>query len=337
MSPLLQPYVKEFLVETVGTQFNLSLLRSHGVNSGVYLVERAGERWVLKLYGARRGGSDPLRLQREVAMYRHLEQNSIQCTPKLVAYDEPSQASLLTFAEGTATLEQGAEDSWHSAAIDFVAAIQTGNTAVISDALPLGTDSCQSLFDHLLNVDRRIEGVGPYAFAAASEFHNTQIVPTWLAVRKWASTRITNAGWPELLPQMVSPGDLGPHNSVVSGTGAIVFLDFEYAGWDDPVKFLCDLEFQPSNHFSETQMARWGQEIRSCTEETFFHERYLCMRPVHAVKWASIALNPFLAFQTLPLVEPRSQQSLTESLVEERLMASDSLLAIARHAIQEKE
>lgn len=111
-----------------------------------------------------------------------------------------------------------------------------------SGTFPRGADSCQSVMDHLINVDRRLEGVGPYVFAAAEEFHYDQIVPTWHAIRKWANTRITD-GWPELVPQMVSPGDLAPHNSVVSGPGAFGFFDFEYAGWDDPVKFLCDLEF----------------------------------------------------------------------------------------------
>ena len=333
MRPPLRPEVDAFLGEKVGNDFKLSLLRAHGVNSGVYLVERASERWVLKLYGAKRGVADPLRLQREVAMYRHVEQIGIQCAPKLVSYNEEIQASLLTFAEGKATPVQGAGNSWHIAAIDFVTAIQSGTTAMTSGTFPRGADSCQSVMDHLINVDRRIEGVGPYVFAAAEEFHYDQIVPTWHAIRKWANTRITDE-WPELVPQMVSPGDLGPHNSVVSGPGAFVFLDFEYAGWDDPVKFLCDLEFQPSNHVSETQMARWGLEVRSYKEEIFFHERYRCMRPVHAVKWASIVLNPFFAGEAMSALESRLQQPRLESLMLERLIASARLLTTARQAIQ---
>ena len=60
-------------------------------------------------------------------------------------------------------------------------------------------------------------------------------------------------------------------------------------------------------------MARWGLEVRSYKEETFFHERYRCMRPVHAVKWASIVLNSFFAGEAMSALESRLQQPLLES------------------------
>ena len=334
MSSLLRPEHEAFLDEAVGPEFRVGLLRAQGFNSGVYLVERAGEQWVLKLYGAKRIVTDPLRMQREVAMYRHVDQVGIECTPKLVAYDEGIQASLLSFAEGKTTLDQGAGDFWHTVAIDFLAALQTGTSATTLVGLLQGADSCQSVPDHLINVDRRIEGVDEYIFSAAGEFHHDQIVPTWHAVREWVSTHLVNKGRPTLVSQMVSPGDLGPHNSVVNQAGEIVFLDFEYGGWDDPVKFLCDLEFQPSNTFNETQIARWVQEVHSYRYETTFYERYRCMRPVHAVKWASIALNPFRDGRATCDVESPLQNPLLESLLTGRLIESDRLLSTARQAIQ---
>jgi hypothetical protein len=43
----------------------------------------------------------------------------------------------------------------------------------------------------------------------------------------------------------LSPSDFGFHNSLHDGQGRFSFIDFEYAGWDDPAKLLCDFLLHP--------------------------------------------------------------------------------------------
>ncbi|MFX9699951.1 hypothetical protein ABTP10_19680, partial [Acinetobacter baumannii] len=43
----------------------------------------------------------------------------------------------------------------------------------------------------------------------------------------------------------LSPSDFGFHNAVQRPEGQIVFVDFEYFGWDDPVKLTCDFMLHP--------------------------------------------------------------------------------------------
>jgi len=43
----------------------------------------------------------------------------------------------------------------------------------------------------------------------------------------------------------LSPSDFGFHNALVDPSGALSFLDFEYAGRDDPAKPVSDFFCQP--------------------------------------------------------------------------------------------
>ena len=43
----------------------------------------------------------------------------------------------------------------------------------------------------------------------------------------------------------LSPSDFGFHNMLIDKNGRLRFIDFEYAGWDDPAKIICDFFCQP--------------------------------------------------------------------------------------------
>src|SRR6185503_11886129 len=42
------------------------------------------------------------------------------------------------------------------------------------------------------------------------------------------------------LQPRLSPSDFGYHNAVLADDETVRFFDFEYAGWDDPAKLVCD-------------------------------------------------------------------------------------------------
>ena len=93
----------------------------------------------------------------------------------------------------------------------------------------------------------------------------------------------------------VSPSDFGFHNALREADGNIRFLDFEYAGWDDPAKMTGDFFAQlavpvPANLF--------GYFVQACVTPfaapTELIRRAELLRPLYRVKWCCIALNVFL-------------------------------------------
>ena len=63
-------------------------------------------------------------------------------------------------------------------------------------------------------------------------------------------TRLTNNR------QLLSPSDFGFHNTLLTNEG-LKFIDFEYFGWDDPVKLTCDFLLHPGMVLKDKQKSLW--------------------------------------------------------------------------------
>jgi hypothetical protein len=73
------------------------------------------------------------------------------------------------------------------------------------------------------------------------------------------------------------------------------FLDFEYAGWDDPAKLTGDFFAQLAVPVPADLFDRFVQEVAMPFPRP--HEialRARLLRPVYQIKWCCIALNVFL-------------------------------------------
>src|SRR5208282_1028404 len=51
----------------------------------------------------------------------------------------------------------------------------------------------------------------------------------------------------------LSPSDFGFHNARRRADRSLIFYDFEYFGWDDPVKPVCDFVLHPGMTISDAQ------------------------------------------------------------------------------------
>ena len=55
----------------------------------------------------------------------------------------------------------------------------------------------------------------------------------------------------------VSPSDFGFHNCLRNLDGNLIFFDFEYFGWDDPVKLISDFYFNLGMALSQDLKSYW--------------------------------------------------------------------------------
>ncbi len=108
---------------------------------------------------------------------------------------------------------------------------------------------------------------------------------------------------PQLLTQeerCLSPSDFGFHNSLLQADGTLRFFDFEYAGWDDPAKMICDFFCQPDLPVPESAF----ESFCSCTTGNFSLPEKITRRaknllPFYRIKWCCILLNEFLPHNAL--------------------------------------
>lgn len=154
--------------------------------------------------------------------------------------------------------------------------------------------SDQELVQILAGRRARLDGLsGPLAREAADFLEGpfdlllNEVLPPLL--QGPAFERILEAG-----ERTLSPSDFGFHNTIRRPDGRLAFLDFEYFGWDDPVKLASDVVLHPGMGLSEEAGMRFLCAVaRRAPRPGVFAARLARLLPLHALKWTLILLNEF--------------------------------------------
>jgi hypothetical protein len=151
-------------------------------------------------------------------------------------------------------------------------------------------------------VERRLQGLQTALedcpnrwYLAAKQLLVGQLWPTYQRLEQQLQ-----ANWPaeelgrplELDQRILSPSDFGFHN-MLEADGTLAFLDFEYAGWDDPAKLICDFASQPQCPVSRAQAEAFGAQLGAWLPGA--QGRAALLLPLHRLKWCCILLNEFRA------------------------------------------
>jgi hypothetical protein len=274
-----------------------------GKNNQVYRVATdAGDAVVLKHYF-----SDPRdprdRLAAEWSFLRHTWLRGVRAVPEPLASDATARVGLYGFVPGRKLLATELKPHHIDAAIDFVLAVNAAPRS--PGALAPASEACFSLADHIATVDRRVarlttlDPAAPHVQAALRLVNGT-LLPKWSAVKARLTKDAHDAGLEidrALRPDecCLSPSDFGFHNALADEAGRVTFLDFEYAGRDDPAKlvsdFFCQPEIQvPLNYYPGflTHLAD-GLELGAAGRA-----RCRILLDAYRVKWSCIILNDFL-------------------------------------------
>ncbi|MBV8926680.1 MAG: aminoglycoside phosphotransferase family protein [Bradyrhizobium sp.] len=271
-----------------------------GKNNRVYRVDtEAGLPLVLKLYFNDPGdGRD--RLAAEWNFLERAWQAGLRAIPQPLAKDRQAQAGLYSFVAGR-KLDAGEIEARHiDVAADFVLAINAGRRADLDAA----SDACFSISDHLELVERRLlrlaalDPQAPHA-AEAQRLVFATLRPAWDSVRSQAVREALALGL-DLDRRLreaeccLSPSDFGFHNALVADDGRLVFLDFEYAGRDDPAKLVVDFLCQPQVPVPPSLRERFVTRLAALPLDDAAQARCHILLDAARIKWACILLNDFL-------------------------------------------
>ena len=93
----------------------------------------------------------------------------------------------------------------------------------------------------------------------------------------------------------ISPSDFGFHNAVKRHDGAIVFLDFEYFGWDAPAKLISDFLLHPGMDLSAGLKSQFTRAmLERLNGFSNLPQRVAALYPLFGLKWCLILLNEFV-------------------------------------------
>jgi hypothetical protein len=132
------------------------------------------------------------------------------------------------------------------------------------------------------------------------DFIDNLVAPRLAAESETAREMVTPAGlaFDAELPQewrSLVPSDFGFHNSLRRPDGSLAFLDFEYFGWDDPVKLTADIVLHPGRPLEPPQRKRFRlAATRLYGGDPAFASRLSAYLPLFGLRWVLILLNEFI-------------------------------------------
>jgi hypothetical protein len=259
-----------------------------GRNSRVYRVDRAGERFALKFYPP----DGRWRVEREYAAVSFFADAQIWCVPRPVCADVSHNAAVYTWLDGQAVSDANHGD------IDALAAFASKLHALRglsgADIFKDAAEACYAPATILGQIDTRLERLaGVSGEPALEEFLRAQFAP--VLSRESARPSLPK-GPAASVQRTLSPSDFGLHNALRTAAGELSFLDFEYFGWDDPVKLVCDVCWHPGMALRDGLRARFIERCRDiyADGDAAWDARMAAAYPLYGLRWCLIVLNEFV-------------------------------------------
>lgn len=270
-----------------------------GGNNRVFAAVTATGRFLLKAYFHH--PNDPRnRLKNDYTFTRFAWDHGVRAVPQPLGMDEANRLALYEFVDGRRLAADEVNAARLDEALAFFLALNRHRDA--AGGLGHASEACFSIREHCAVVARRVDrlrGIGgtDETDRAARGLVDTELLPRWGRVEASIFSAL-GAEMTRELPaaeRCVSPSDFGFHNALLEADGRLRFLDFEYAGWDDPAKMACDFFCQvalpaPADRFGSFVSA----VAAGLAAPASFARRAHLLLPLYRVKWCCIVLNDFL-------------------------------------------
>jgi hypothetical protein len=275
-----------------------------GANNRVFRVRAQPQDVLLKWYF-----TDPAdgrdRLRAEWEFIRFARHGGLRQLPEALACDTTHRLALYEFIVGRRLQASQITREHVQGAADFIRSLNELRASTGAAQLNTASEACFSIKQHLDCVAARVQRLAQAvrdgdADQEARDFVNLALAPGWQRLRARTQARAAVMGLDpneELPPsnRIISPSDFGFHNALVDAEGSLRFFDFEYAGWDDPAKTICDFFCQVAVPVPHRWLALFASELLEDTAECRnAHTRAELLLPVYQIKWCCILLNPLL-------------------------------------------
>jgi len=275
-----------------------------GANNRVYRVNVNGTSSLLKHYF--RHPNDPRdRLLAEFSFSTFAWDRGLRALPRPLACSFRHRLGLYEFVDGRPPEQGEITGDMVGQLLDFYLELNCHRQSTGARALPVASEACASIEQHLSCVEQRIGHLGRMDNSSAPDreavaFVRNELYEVWIRVRGAVVERVSDVGltgysWMSREDWRLSPSDLGFHNVVMPADGRLRLVDFEYAGWDDPARMVCDFfcqqEVPVPVEYHDLVRDSVGASV---SEPSRYHQRVEILLPVYRMKWCCILLNDFL-------------------------------------------
>lgn len=293
---------------------NIDLVKGRG-NSRIYKMTGSKETFALKVYPDRQADQRN-RLETEFSACKMLNKNGMPVV-KAIRYSAEMNWGVYSWVEGEI---ETANEKFVSRAIEFVKKIVQLSIQTSRSEFQLASESCLRGSEIVRQLKDRLNRLNVVDNVMLQSFLKEELIPIMESYIKAAISGM-QGDFEDLIPfeqQILSPSDFGSHNAISNNSGETVFIDFEYFGWDDPVKLACDFYLHPAMDLSLDLKNKWLKEITAifAADKTFI-KRFNSYLPLFGLRWCLILLNEFLPNRLAQRIHADGQKANQISTIQE--------------------
>jgi thiamine kinase-like enzyme len=263
-----------------------------GRNSIVLRFRSRKKNYILKIYKHKTN----YRIRRERLFYEFLNKNDIKQVVTPINFSIKNNIAIFPYING-----QKIKRIRNYQIKELSNFLNKINNSKNSKTLPIATDGIQDRNYHIKLCEKKIIQLKSIKINSTvkkkfSKFLKSKIIPKFIKLNKNFKLIKKND-----LPKMkltkkemiVSPSDFGFHN-IIKKNKKLFFIDFEYAGLDDPIKLLCDFYCQPDQLIKEDQKKIFIKNLSLKNNDIKKINSYVkIFLSFHKLKWCCIMLNQF--------------------------------------------
>ena len=270
----------------------------HGRNSQVYLIHQGKYKWIVKKY--HRHADDPRkRLESEFGFLSFLKNNEVIQIAEPIASDSKKNIGLFSHLPGE--LPKAINGNLVNQACDFIKKINESRNEKSAKHLPEASEACFSIISHINCVNKRVTRLNKTFPVSSIQYDVSSFVQLSLVtslekitdniIKQYSDEKLKQSL--PLESRIISPSDFGFQNTLIE-SNKLFFLDFEYAGWDDPAKLICDFGCHPEIPIKDEYLQVFKNSFLTWLEdaEDSIYRSEILM-PLYRLKWCCIMLNEF--------------------------------------------
>ena len=216
---------------------------SSGRNAGAYLIKSSGRNMVVKSY--KQTSESYERFAREKLFLEHCLEKEIFCVPKINDYDYRAKQILMEHLGNSSEIKMSMNTCL--ALFEFVKCLNKNSSKKFSNA----KDAYLDEMNVSLDIERRIQQVSNLKLTGPLKSYFEEVSHIFLS---GSFSNLVNLPFQSdtvsKFVGFISPSDVGLHNMLLIEQ-KYYFIDFEYSGYDNPLKFLCDFITNPDNDIDD--------------------------------------------------------------------------------------
>lgn len=275
-----------------------------GGNNQIFRVNCINQQFILKKY-FQHSEDHRKRLDSEFCFLKETHNLTPNQTPKAFSKINEANAALYEYIEGIAiTNASQITENLVVQAAQYIANLNAPHSRNLEDLLPPASEACFSINDHLDKIELRLkelQRIKPHHLDD-SEFISTldEIMISWGRVKEEIMQGCKRESFDldielPLSERVLSPSDFGFHNVILRANQSIAFVDFEYAGWDDPAKLIGDFFSQVAIKVDPEYLNLFLKKSFGSVNNFYIsRKRALLLLNAYKIKWCCIVLNVYV-------------------------------------------